>query len=79
MIFQYPQMWVIKLCYKSYTKRDNKDSGPLNNKLPWYIRYIINIVYNLRVLKHFSHWYLFWSGGIEIFWAQKSDKWNCHD
>ena len=34
MVFQYSQSWVIKLCYKPYTKGENKDSHPLNFKRP---------------------------------------------
>ena len=28
MVFQYSQSWAIKLCYKPYTKVENKDSCP---------------------------------------------------
>ena len=37
MVFQYSQNWAIKLCYKSYTKRENKDSYPLNIKRPCFL------------------------------------------
>ena len=39
------------------------------------IAYLHNAaVYNLVVLKHFVPWDIFWSGGIENFWTQKSEK-----
>ena len=29
-------MWAIKLCYKPYTKGENKDNYHLNFKRPWF-------------------------------------------
>ena len=28
----------------------------------------LEVVYNMGVLKHYAHWDIFWSGGIEIFY-----------
>ena len=38
MVFWYSQSWAIKLCYKPYTKGENKDIKdiPLNIKRPWW-------------------------------------------
>ena len=35
---------------------------------------VVRVVYILEVLKHFAHWDIFWSGGIEILWAKTWGK-----
>ena len=52
MVFQYAQSWVIKLCYKPYTKGENRDSYPLNFKRPW--RYRDTIINNISKNKHYT-------------------------
>ena len=45
MVFQYSQSWAIKLCYKHYTKGENKDS------FPSYITSLVSIHHrNIQVL-----------------------------
>ena len=40
MVFKYSQSWAINLCYKPYTKGENKDSYPLNFKRPCFNSFI---------------------------------------
>ena len=35
---------------------------------------VVRVVYILEVLKHFTHWDIFWSGGIETLWAKTWGK-----